>query len=742
MTFTLAPLPGSPEGDRLRRRSIGNIDPIALSCSSTHFLLLSRARKLYSFGSNSANQITSRDVRDVSDPIECDWSATLSIREFAAGTDFTVVITESGEVVTRGQRNQTTSWKAPRGLSAYGARYAFAFEGQYVCIGAMGDEPVIVEVPDPIVLTAIHDRYLAAVSASGTVYVIDRDGRLVDFGLRERVKGASVSPRCFVFMTFGAEIFVVDVEFLTVDSKSLPSGFVAADVLAVPEQVIALSETGELAFSRQGSGNLTTDWVPAFTIPPRVSIAFLTHHRNCAVFVKGRPGPRAFVAQRCQFESGQFVEAVDDNFVCASSEFVYFENHTYPTSQLSDVIFVSDNEFLTAAGRTVRVDKDGRRLFEQNFCRGDRIEIRCEKGPLSAQIAGFADGAVWVLTSGSSDVVALPPLPPAQLSERIISLVRPDHTVSKVAVDNDNLWVDTTPSFCALFGYEPGDLVFVDVRGTVEFFGVFAGDLLFLDLSARTLFFLPPLPYKLLRRASTRLPHTQTVITTDGTVVDLDVSSDGPRIFLPTDRVLSPFGEATVVGFAKVPYIQTDEMRMNGYEAAPSDIFKLSLLRRISRRAVRAFEVSGEQTSVSLNTEDSIDGLFPGDSIFMDARYGKVVGFRGKDVVVRFAGETDCQIAKGVPEIVYRADIQAVRNCPDFPGLRVGSPAIPETTVLPGDFVDANTIGECEFLGYSDKHTIFVSTETKEAFALTFGLLLYPGFFTVKKRNGLIEIKD
>jgi hypothetical protein len=56
------------------------------------------------------------------------------------------------------------------------------------------------------------------------------------------------------------------------------------------------------------------------------------------------------------------------------------------------------------------------------------------------------------------------------------------------------------------------------------------------------------------------------VVTTDGEVVDLEISADGRAFFLPK----------SIVGFADAPFIQTDEMRMSGSEAARADIFARS----------------------------------------------------------------------------------------------------------------------------------------------------------------------
>jgi len=307
--------------------------------------------------------------------------------------------------------------------------------------------------------------------------------------------------------------------------------------------------------------------------------------------------------------------------------------------------------------------------------------------------------------------------------------------VLRSPVSGVDVWVDATPEFCRGFGYEPGDLVWVEGRGVVEFYGVFAAQLVFLDISTRSLFLLASADYRDLKRVSRSLKHTRDVVTSGGEVVEIDIAAQG--LFLPTDRVMSPLGEATVLGFAGTVYIQTDEMRMNGYEAAASDVFKLTLLRRIGRRAERTVPVNGEDAAVSLNTEDSVNGLLPGDAVRVGRRYAKVVGFRERDVVVRFADEKKYEVCNRALEIIYRADILAKRISRDAPPVEVGSPLIPETNVLPGDIVENRDIGECEFYGCAQVNTLFVSKASAEVFALSFAMLLYPDYFTVKERHAI-----
>jgi hypothetical protein len=738
--IAIVPLSASAESGDIRYGRLARFSPTSVTSSSTHFAFLAPDGSLYSFGSNAQHQILSSPIKSVSIPVRCDWAAPFSFVEIAAGDEFTVGITDSREVITHGAQNATVSWKVPRGLSAYGERYAFAFGDSSVCIATIGERgPLIVEAPEPILFTAVHQDYVAVLGESGALWAIDVNGNFQAVSLSQKVHQISVSPNHFVCVAANKAIFLVDTLYLQTEGFFLPPDFTAIDAVAADGQVIAVNARGELAFSDPATHEMLAAWIPSFPIPSQQPIAFITFHGQCLVFIRGKPRARPAVGD-VLVKSATFLSAVNDMFICANSEVAYFGGRNYPASELAAIVATSHSaSFVTASGRIIATDVDDKRLFEKNFLRGDRIVFDAQGRHLALEVVGFAERAVWVRRPGASTVAALPPSSLTELSARTIQIDRAGHTLAKVTVSGAALWADTTPAFCATFGYEPGDLIAADPHGIVEFFGVFAAKLLCVDLATRGLFLLDDLPYKVLKRVSKNLPHSLTVVTADGAVVELNISADGPRVFVPTDRVRSPDGEAVIVGFADAPYIQTDEMRMSGYEAARADVFALSLVRRISARAERTVLIGDEPTTVSLSTEDSPNGIFPGDVIFVDSLYGKVVGFRGDEIVARMAGRDECQILTKVPEIVYRADIQATRISRDFPLVFVGSVLIPETLVLPGDIVDCLEIGECEFIGYTDRQTLFVSTETGETFTLSFAMLLYPGFFTLKKRNAFPE---
>jgi hypothetical protein len=654
-------------------------------------------------------------------PTQCEWSARFTLSEAAAGDDFTILITNTRKVILHNRRSRKLPASIPRGLSANGSRYAFAFATDSVFVGS--ETTNVIRFPRPIVLTAVTARLVAALDQAGIVSIWDC-GSIKELPLPP-TKRIAASGDFFVCIGMANDIFVC--QETVVRTFCAPIGFDIADAVYANGQIVALGADGEIATSREGSSELALDWDGGIRVPDSRPVAFVALYGGFVLFVAGRPPAAKRLPVAVGVRAGDPLGA--DTFVCADSEIAYLSLGNVPFGDLASLIAAEaeGGAFVTAGGRVVRPDDDGAELFRRNFLRGDLITI----GGSRYSVVGIADGAVWV-RGGLHYVVALPD----DAVSRVTQLERAGHTVVRVKVDGMDAWVDQTASFCASFGYEPGDLVWAEGRGVVEFFGVSGAKCICLDLSTRCLFALEDVAHRVLKRASKRLPHTRTVVATDGAAVELDISAHR-RPFMPTDRVMSPLGEATVIGFRDAVYIQTDEMRMSGYQALAADIFRLRLIRRISAKAERNVHMGGGLVTVSLNTEDAIGPVLPGDAVCIGRRHAKIVGFRGGSVVVKFADEKQCEVCTKAVEIIYRADIAATRVSHELPPVEVGSPLISKTNLLPGDIVEAADLGECEFYGCATLHTMFVSRTSREVFALSFAMLLFPGFFTVKERPAL-----
>jgi hypothetical protein len=185
-----------------------------------------------------------------------------------------------------------------------------------------------------------------------------------------------------------------------------------------------------------------------------------------------------------------------------------------------------------------------------------------------------------------------------------------------------NLRLDIAPAFSTLSGFGIRFLRWIEIVTLGgHYHPLLRYSLMTVD---QTLPFLLEFPHKVPKPLSKDLPNSQTVITPEGIVVTLNIRSADPCIFIPTDKVLSPLEEAAIIGFNDLLYFQIGAMRMLGCEAAVADVFTLSLLPRINRRAMRTIEIDNEPKQISLKAEEAVDQLLPGDAIFIDSVYGKV----------------------------------------------------------------------------------------------------------------------
>jgi hypothetical protein len=123
----------------------------------------------------------------------------------------------------------------------------------------------------------------------------------------------------------------------------LPSDFCAVDAIFASNQISALSDKGELAFSRPDSGELTLNWISSFPIPSAQPISFLSVSGGTVAFVKGKPRPRVFVTGGSLVEMVTFLSAANDTFILSDSQNAYFTAQVYSISELPAVIALSES---------------------------------------------------------------------------------------------------------------------------------------------------------------------------------------------------------------------------------------------------------------------------------------------------------------------------------------------------------------------------------------------------------------
>jgi hypothetical protein len=635
----------------------------------------------------------------------------------------------------RGLENRIeSSYIAPRGLSASASTFVFAASDHSIVLDEIGKIPEVLEIPAVHVITAITNNLIAVLCQDGRVFLLNENRLFVEVSIPIGLLRIAPSFQSFIGISTRNTIFVISGRSAT--EYFPPPRETIVNAVHVSGQVIALSSNGVISSNPADSRELTTDYSAGLAIPRLSPFAAIVYGETSVVFVRG---PRLSLARLPSFCP------VSPLCVCCTDSIAYLRSATVKLDEFRALILSNPAENLgvTATGRIVALAETPDGDFDSfGLCCGDELEV-AGVGPVT--VVGFADGAVWLRYAHSGFVSAVAPTAFDLFAARITDFRRfvdGSNVIQKVTADGANRWVDVFPGHCRKFGYEPGDLIWQDPQGIVEVLGVTADRLVCLDLATRLPFLLDPLKYKVMRRATEAIRGTRKVLTTESKVVNVNIASDGPRIFVATDRVNSPMGEATVVGFAGRPYIQTDEMRVNGQEAVGADIFDLSLIRRIRRPAEKTVKVGDQLVKVSLNTEDGLGNLMPGDRIRVLRRYARIVGFTEEKCVIQAYGGSECEFLEGPCEIIYRADISARRSSVAAPFADVGSPILQESRLFPGDIVVVPELGKCEFLGCGARNTLFVSTLSGELWTLGFSMLLLPDFFEVEYRPALAKIEQ
>lgn len=396
--------------------------------------------------------------------------------------------------------------------------------------------------------------------------------------------------------------------------------------------------------------------------------------------------------------------------------------------------------YRTSTGRCISMKTDFKLLYSLNLLCGDVLEIKSSKKLV--EVVGFAENRVWVKPQNSPTIFALPGYEINQIFHKLTLKERKDHEIKEIKYGKSQILVDITPKFCSQFGYEPGDLIWYKDHGITEFIGMYANKMIISLCGTSKILQIDVMNYKILRRMSTNLQYKYEFMNTNGEQIVLDILMNPRLIFQPMDRVMSPFGEATIIGYNKSPYIQTDEMKFNGSDAIESNVFDLTLLRRVNMNARRKIIVEEDSVSISLNTSDSVNDLLPGDCISVNSCIQHIVGFTDdKKIVIhsdfsqpyKFLAETNFHI-------VYRADIAARRLTSEASIVSVGSPSLLGLCIIPGDIVKIKDKDEeLEYYGINECSPVFVSKQTKDVQSFSFSILLIPDFFTLVKRTALMK---
>lgn len=769
--------------------------PIQFVASNTHFLLLNYQHQLYGFGSNNQHQISSKKLSLFTLPIKVDLVNEKSkILEIACGNDFSAILTDDQEIEVFGCIKCKIQKSNIRGLSASNKKIAFAYEINKVYVGTVEYnsgkskerkkneiKSTTYDLPASILKTVINDFLVAALDQNGNVYVLEFGND--SFSQISEVNGISISASHNTITILSKKIiYVFECQSKKVSMHYLPASFIPVLACSSFSDIFALSEDGRVSHALIDQQELSTHSkqyrsIQKCSIDKFNSISYISMDGNSTIFIKGNPDQFNYelIPEISPLKSGTHVQTINfnDTFICCTNKTAYFKSTTIPYSNLAILLSIKHIDgslYFTPAQEPINLINDEIILKKFNLSIGDTIKMKSKSimigddsddeddGLLTFEIAGVCNGEIWARPFKSGYVICLPSN--CQSFDEMFQIVEKPETLKNWLVNGYLTTVDTSSSSLEELGYSLGDLIWHQIHGIVEVVGSKSGKLVLLEFANRTLFTEEAIEMKILRKSENNtsdsksgkshkkskkaksMKMTRKVVDINGEVISLDISSgNGPRVFLPTDRVLSPLGEATILGFNENPYIQTDEMRMNGYEAVMANIFDLKLIRRINGIAVRTVNISKSSSSevktvkVSLNTEDSLNGLLPGDKLQIDDKYATVIGFTEDDeTVIQYKGAKKCCFLNQPFTIIYRADINAVRKSALYPPAFVGSPMIQESAFLPGDIVSHKSIGEALYLGYSKNHIMFLLPKTEEILTFGFSLLLLPDYFEVIQR--------
>ncbi|KAH0794185.1 RCC1 and BTB domain-containing protein 1-like [Histomonas meleagridis] len=753
--------PGSNQSALPTYGSFNKHVPVLFDNSHTHTVFLSSQGIACGFGSNTSGQISVKQVKNISLPQPIDWiPEDITISELACGDDFTILISQSGIVVIRGLENTEYNKPNPRGLSACNNHFCFSYGTSSVFLGTVNESHKKFNIPSqsPIVFTAINDNFVAALSDDGVVYTLD-------FNENENFTKLDIDVKIIQMcaandsIAFLSSSFVLVLRNQNLTAHYFPKGFVAVEAVSSFGDIFALNAKGELAHGFTNESELRVSSRKFSSIAPLPlkngqSIARVALKGRRPMFIFGNVIRSPSIHNRTPY-------AIELPNVSASPQIELppiTQESDEPSDSRSDIYSKSNSSISSTSSSSsdepeeeVNTRKKVRtpefeKLFTYNLIAGDIISSKNSEDRV--RVNGLQNnGEISVTNITSNETFTLPSNLGAIWSQ--YDLVDRDvYSVYELVTSfTDNFPIITSKELCHEYGYEIGDLIQFEDKGIVEFMGIAANKLVLLDISTRKPFFADALEYKIMKRVTKELDHQRDVILINGDLVRIDVSSDNPtqRLFLPTDRVNTPYGEGIILGFNDGTYVQTDEMRMNGYEAVKVDVFTLKLIRRINSPANRKVIINDDDIIVSLNTDDSILGLFPGDIILLkNNKYAKVIGFTKDNKVIIQKLENDkiryLYDDEENVQIIYRSDLGAKRFADDKIPLNVGSNQIPETLYLPGDKLKNSDFGVCEFLGYTKTNIVLNNMEGRRI-EIGFAPLLVPEMFEVLQRPAMGKVK-
>lgn len=728
--------------------------PEQLASSDTHHVFVC-LKKVYGFGLNEFQQISAKHGRSVSIPVEIDFGDKNFI-SIAAGNGFTLAVSDKNHLHYIGKNGYkcVKSVTAIRGVSAFGDVYTY-IKGKSTVQINFGNREETCVVEKPLLLSLVNSEEICVVGVEGDIFLSKiRNNKKVSFRRLEIEKCRTVfSATNYFIAVLQRNSTVIRFNKETQHSYYLPPNFNVVNAGIFEDDFIVLDDRGRIGHCHINESNVSIsfrDFCSISSFPLVNSINSFSLNIRRPFFVLGLPCDCMNVYE------GNFPIKLNSEikFKSPKTPFVlysYSKTHAYfdkATFLLDRVIpnishnyFNSKNIYHSAIYRLIEIDDSNDSLFKVNLLKNDIVKMY--KDSKQYIVVGVADGYVWVKGEESDFIYAIAKLTLEDCEDNMEIVSRKDHILRVIDIGDKQITMDLTPSFMLKFGYSVEDLVWVSQRGTCQVIGCYANMLVLCDLSNREPFLSKIINYKVLRREDPSLPHTRNIIDSNGKLITLDIDGSGNKPYLPTDRVSSPYGIGTIIGFRKKPYIQTDEMRANGQNPVAIDIREIHLVRRIGRRAKRKIYLSeNESTYVYVDTLCPDCSFFPGDVISSLTDPVRIVGYNESGWYVVYPNEKYPRLFTTIysQNVIYRADIDATVFLSET--IRVGSPFYVDSNIIPGDLVEIKDIGLYEFVGYTDLSIAFISLSHLEIKYLPYTTLLLDNIYVISKRPTMDLLKQ
>lgn len=697
--------------------------PVSCACSTSHSLVRDEDSRVYGHGDNSVGQLDS----SLSSKLDCFTELTgFRVREVGAGVMFSVFITVDGRVIFRGKLYETdgerieNAWQAPRGLSTSANCACFCAGFSSVRLVTKTTASVLEVEDGNVIKTALTSRYVLVLTGTGNVYRC---------GIGETVLTRVITGFRLVSIFGGVNnAYFVSEDLSVFDERlSLVRTRCSADTVNVDEKGVL-----------DGFGNLRVD--NASEITSQISCCSLLPDRVIAfigvpgLVIKGVPEHALAGGRWVINRDGDILEilALDSGTCYTSGTTCYISLDDLSKLTITRGAVVSCGSkmaFYTQIGRLIVVETTEDKTFEMNLLCGDVVET---KSGLKAVFVGVRDNMPWLRFPNSHYVFTV------NNASTLRLVAREGHEIRSMLVNGVMFDVDVGRAICKRFGRSPGDLVWFPGRGVVQFVGLAYKRLVFLDFSDFSTFFSELHSFLLIRTDDEDMPHTRDIVTTEGKIVTLNVSSKN-CIYYPGDRVVCEFGGAMFLGTDENGhcYVQSDEMRLAGVQGSIVSITTMKLTRRIAIKATRRIRFAGERKDISVSVSARVQGCMADDIVMMKGAMLRVIGVDLKTKLMYCAG-----IDKGdvVPvtdplTLLYRADINGANNVMN---VQVGSPTFDASSIIPSDTVEIDGT-ELVFHGIGSDGLVFVTTDTFEC-ATSYVPLILQGNFKVLSRPAFSRV--